>query len=491
MTRPPLPLARVASVLRAADLLTGVHGSEDVAVSGVAQDSRAVRLGDLFLAWQGMESDAHDYLADARAAGAVAAVVERFLPDVGLPQLVVRDGRRAGALAADLLAGSPWRELALVGVTGTNGKTTTALLVRSLLGEDGPAAALGTLGLVGPDGQVRAGTEGLTTPGPVQVSNWLRGLADEGVNVVAMEASSHALEQRRLDGVRFRVGVFTNLSQDHLDYHGDLVRYREAKLRLARLLTDDGTAVVNADDPAWEGIEAPRTLRFALDADADLSARDVQGDALGSRFMLHFHGAAVPVSLPLLGRFNVANALAAAGAALALGLSLEVVARRLEAVSQVPGRLEVVVREPFTVVIDFAHTPDALDNVLGTLRPLCGGRLLVLFGAGGDRDAGKRAPMARAVARYADLVWLTSDNPRTEDPEAILDDLEPGLEGVTFRRQADRRLAIHDAVAEARAGDLLVLTGKGHERYQVVGRERRLFDERVVVREALAAREVA
>jgi UDP-N-acetylmuramoyl-L-alanyl-D-glutamate--2,6-diaminopimelate ligase len=491
-----LTLAQVASVLRAADLLTAIHGAEDVAVSGVAQDSRQVHAGDLFLAWRGVDADGHDYVADATAAGAVAAVVEHELADVAVPQLVVRDGRAAGALVADHVLGSPWKHMDVVGITGTNGKTTTALLLRHLLAAAGPTAAIGTLGVVGPDGEVREGTEGLTTPGPVQLSTWLASLASEGVRALALEASSHALEQRRLDGLRFRVGVFTNLSQDHLDFHGDLARYRRAKLRLVSLLTDDGAAVVNAADRAWDDVRAPRLLRYgqsdlALTTTTDLRADDVRDDTTGSRFRMSYRDQAVTVALPLVGRFNVDNALAAAGAALALGRSLDEVGRRLENAPQVPGRLEVVVRDPFTVIIDFAHTADALANVLATLRPLAGHRLLVLFGAGGDRDRGKRRPMAEAVARHADEVWLTSDNPRTEDPDRILDDLEPGLEGRAFHREVDRRRAIHAAVAEARPGDLLLLAGKGHERYQVVGREKRPFDERVVVRQALAAREVA
>jgi UDP-N-acetylmuramoyl-L-alanyl-D-glutamate--2,6-diaminopimelate ligase len=490
-----LTLAHVASVLRAADLLTAVHGAEDVAVSGVAQDSRHVRAGDLFLAWRGVEADGHDFVAAAVAAGAVAAVVERELTDVRAPQLVVRNGRAAGALVADHVLGSPWKRMDVIGVTGTNGKTTTALLLRHLLAAAGPAAAIGTLGVVGPDGEIREGTEGLTTPGPVGLSTWLAALASEGVQTVALEASSHALEQRRLDGIRFRVGVFTNLSQDHLDYHGDLARYRQAKLRLTTLLTDDGTAVVNAADRAWDDLHAPRELRYGLaavtGAAADLHAEDVRDDANGSRFQLSYRGEAVAVVLPLVGRFNVDNALAAAGAALALGRSLTEVGRRLGSAPQVPGRLEVVARDPFTVIIDFAHTADALANVLATLRPLAERRLIVLFGAGGDRDRGKRRPMAEAVARHADEVWLTSDNPRTEDPERILDDLALGLEGRAFHRQVDRRRAVHEAVAEARVGDLLLLAGKGHERYQIVGRDKYPFDERVVVRQALAAREVA
>lgn len=495
MTGTVFTLAHVASVLRAADLLTAVHGAEDVAVSGVAQDSRHVRAGDLFLAWRGVEADGHDYVAAAVGAGAIAAVVERELTDVRVPQLVVRNGRAAGALVADYVLGSPWKRMDVIGVTGTNGKTTTALLLRHLLAAAGPAAAIGTLGVVGHDGEIREGTEGLTTPGPVGLSTWLDTLASEGVQTVALEASSHALEQRRLDGIRFRVGVFTNLTQDHLDYHGDLARYRQAKLRLTTLLTDDGTAVVNAADRAWDDLHAPRELRYGFAAvtgtAAELHAEDVRDDANGSRFRLSYRGEAVGVVLPLVGRFNVDNALAAAGAALALGRSLTEVARRLESAPQVPGRLEVVARDPFTVVIDFAHTADALANVLATLRPLAERRLIVLFGAGGDRDRGKRRPMAEAVARHADEVWLTSDNPRTEDPERILDDLAPGLGGRAFRRQVDRRRAIHEAVAEARVGDLLLLAGKGHERYQIVGGDKYPFDERVIVRQALAAREVA
>ncbi len=450
--------------------------------------------GDLFLAWRGVDADAHRFVPDAVAAGAVAAVVEHAVPEAGVPQLVVRDGRRAGAMVADLVAGSPWRELTLVGVTGTNGKTTTALLARHLAAGRQRVAALGTLGLVDESG-VRPGTEGLTTPGPVQLSAWLRELADEGVQVVVMEASSHALEQRRLDGCRFDVAVFTNLTQDHLDYHPDLASYRAAKLRLLDLLVPDGAVVVNLDDPAWSGLDSPHRWGFTLagiEAGPDvLRAEAIEEDVSETRFRIALGDARHDVSMPLIGRFNVQNAMAAVGVALALGVPLDEAARRLASAPQVPGRLELVASEPFAVIIDFAHTPDALDNVLRTLRPLARGRLLVLFGAGGDRDPGKRAPMARAVDAWADLAWLTSDNPRTEDPEAILDDLAAGLGRAPFHRDADRRRAIHAIVAEARPGDVVVLAGKGHERYQVVGREKRPFDERVVVREALAAREVA
>jgi UDP-N-acetylmuramoyl-L-alanyl-D-glutamate--2,6-diaminopimelate ligase len=457
-------------------------------VRGVAQDSRAVSPGDLFLAWRGVESDAHAFVPAAVAAGAVAVVVEQPVADVPVPQLVVRDGRLGAALAANRVLGDPSAELFLVAITGTNGKTTTALLTRHLLAGVGPASALGTLGLTGPDGEVRPGTEGLTSPGPVQLARWLRGLADEGVRSVTMEASSHALAQRRLDALRFDVAVFTNLTQDHLDFHGDLEHYFLAKARLVELLEAGGTLVLNRDDRSWDRISwGGRTLTFAVGQDADVRARHVRLGAGGSCFRLEAAGGSEDVELPLLGRFNVENALAATAAALVGGLSLGDVAARLADAPQVLGRLERVTTTPVPVLIDFAHTPDALTGVLATLRPLVSGRLIVVFGAGGDRDRGKRRPMAEAVARVADLALLTSDNPRTEDPQRILDDLEPGLQGVPYERIVDRRAAIARALEIAVPGDLVLLAGKGHERYQVIGTEKRPFDERVVVRELLGA----
>jgi UDP-N-acetylmuramoyl-L-alanyl-D-glutamate--2,6-diaminopimelate ligase len=453
---------------------------------GVSQDSRSVRPGDLFLAWKGTSVDAHEHVAAAAGAGAVAAVVERKV-EVAVPQLLVTDGRSAGAIAAQTVMGDPSRRLFLVGITGTNGKTTTAMLVRHLLSVRGKAAVVGTLGLVDDRG-VRPGTEGLTTPGPVQLAGWLRELADEGVASVAMEASSHALEQRRLDGVRFSAGVFTNLTQDHLDYHAHFAAYFAAKARLVSLVDAGGWLVVNRDDRAWDSLDvAGRRVRtFAVSADADVRAEDVRLDARGSRFTLVIGSERSPVELPLLGAYNVENALAAAAVASVAGMGAAQIARGLATVPQVAGRLESVLGEPFAVLIDFAHTPDALEGALGALRPLTRGRLIVLFGAGGDRDRTKRRPMAEAVARHADLVVLTSDNPRTEDPERILDDLAEGLAGIAYTRIADRRRAILHALSQARAGDTVVLAGKGHETYQVVGREKRPFDERVVVRECLA-----
>mgnify|MGYP001819344658 CR=1 FL=1 len=492
----PLTVRDLASVLRADGLLREVVGREDAAVLGVAQDSRRVSPGDVFLAWVGSTTDAHDFVPSAVEAGAVAVVVERPVPGIHVPQLVVVDGRRAAALVAERVFGSPGATLHCAAVTGTNGKTTTAWMLRHLLAVKGPSAALGTLGVIGADGKRAAGAA-LTTPGPVELAHTLARLRAAGVEWVTLEASSHALDQGRLAALAFDVAVYTNLSQDHLDYHGTLEAYRNAKLRLIDQVGPGGAVVVNAADPAWAGIRHPRLIRYAVadvgvDADeADLVASAVSVDAGGSAFTVSWGGNERQVRLPLPGGFNVENALAALGAALSVGVSLDTATARLGSVPQVPGRMEVVVREPFTVLIDFAHTPDALESLLSGVRELTDGTVRVLFGAGGDRDRTKRPPMAAAVARYADRIWLTSDNPRTEDPERILDDLAEGLGGVDHVRQADRVKAIHGVVGEARPGDVVVLAGKGHEVVQIVGAERRPLDERRVVAEAMRLRGAA
>lgn len=497
-----LSLARVAEVLRGAGLEVELRGEGDLAVSGVSQDSRTVARGDLFLAWKGTAHDAHDFLEEAASAGAAAAVVERFV-EAPLAQLRVDDGRRAAAVAAHLVLGGPSDRLLLAGVTGTNGKTTTVLLARHLLARRGPAGAVGTLGVVGPDGKVRPGTEGLTTPGPVEVSRHLAALADEGISSVALEASSHALEQRRLDGLRFHVAAFTNLTGDHLDYHGDLPAYLAAKARLLGLLRPGGGVVVNGNDPAWADLPrvdgplllvriAGREVREPRSAERlpDLVARDLELTGEGSGFRMERDGEEVDVFLPLLGRFNVENALVAVGTALLAGLSVSEAASALSGAPPAAGRLEVTVREPVPVILDFAHTPDALERVLETLRPLYPGRLIVVFGAGGDRDRTKRPKMGRVAARLADVALVTSDNPRTEDPDRIVDEILEGMgeaDGARHERIVDRREAIARALELARPGDAVLLAGKGHETYQVVGTERRPFDERQVVREILGS----
>jgi UDP-N-acetylmuramoyl-L-alanyl-D-glutamate--2,6-diaminopimelate ligase len=454
-----------------------------------------VQKGALFVAVRGSARDGHDFLEAASAAGAAAAIVE----DAGrttLPSIVVRDGRRAAAVAASAFYGEPAALMRLVGVTGTNGKTTTVGMLRHLLDEPAAhSASIGTLGtLVGSAGDAlgRSGSS-LTTPGPIELQRTLRALADAGVRVVAMEVSSHSLAQHRVDGIQFAAAVFTNLTRDHLDYHGTMEAYFAAKASLASHLARNGTAVVNADDRAWDALPpAPRRVTFGVaSARADVRAERVQYAAAGSTWRLVTPSGAADVRLPLIGDFNVANALAAGAAAHALGMTTAAIAARLDTQPQVPGRLEIVGERP-TVLRDYAHTPDALERALLALRPFTRGALIVMFGAGGDRDRGKRPLMAQVADRLADRVILTSDNPRTEDPERIIDEIAAGMKTRRYERIEDRRAAIEHAIAMADpALDVVLLAGKGHEDYQVRGTTKHPFDEKLIVREILAARRSA
>ncbi len=457
-------------------------------IGGVQQDSRVVEAGDLFVAWSGSAHDAHDYLPAAAAAGAAAAIVERPVAGAELPLVQVDNARLAAAVASGFVAGSPWRGLRTVGVTGTNGKTTTSLLLRGLLDEAAPAAAIGTMGVVGPGGRVVEGTEGLTTPGPVQIAARLADLARDGVRSVVLETSSHALDQFRLDGVRFDAMAFTNLTRDHLDYHGTFTSYLAAKSRLLKLGKEGATAVINADDPAWRELRpAGPALTYGLLPTADVRAEEPKLSAEGSRFELVAGGRRAPVHLPLPGGFNIQNALCAAACALVLGRSLEAIAARLGNATPVAGRLECIVRGAFDVFVDFAHTPDALEQILKTMKPLVAGRLIVVFGAGGDRDATKRPEMGAAVSRHADVAIVTSDNPRTEDPAAIMTQVAAGVSGCESVAIVDRREAIHTALDMAQPGDAVILAGKGHEAYQIIGTREHPFDERRIVLGHLAA----
>jgi UDP-N-acetylmuramoyl-L-alanyl-D-glutamate--2,6-diaminopimelate ligase len=495
-------VGRIVEALGESGLLVGTSGTLPAEIGDLVDDSRAVQTGGGFVAVRGRQQDGHAWLGAAEAAGAALAVVEDPARTT-LPAIVVRDGRRAAAVAAAAFHQWPARELTVVGVTGTNGKTTTVGLLRHLLDTpDAPAASIGTLGvLLGGAGAPFPGGAGLTTPGPVELQRVLRALADRGVRRVAMEVSSHALDQRRADGVRFAAAVFTNLTRDHLDYHGTMEAYRAAKLRLVGLLARDGVAVFNADDEAWrDPPPAPRTWRFGIAHPADVMARDVAFAADGARFLLVVPSGAAAVTLPLLGDFNVQNALGAAAAACALGVPLDTVAARLADAPQVPGRLERLRSTP-TVLRDYAHTPDALERALRAVRPFvgtggsgtaaAGGRLIVVFGCGGDRDAGKRPVMGRIAETLADVVILTSDNPRTEDPERILDDIEGGMARRDHLRIEDRRAAIDRALELAGPGDVVLLAGKGHETCQIRGTESLPFDERVIVAELAAARGLA
>ncbi len=471
-------------------LLVSWPAEVPAALTAVTTDSRRVEPGGLFAAYRGSASDGHAFLAAAAQAGAGLALVEHPVSDAPLPAAVVSDGRRAAATAAALFYGDPAGALELLAVTGTNGKTTTVHLMRHLFGGAGAGSAgsIGTLGAL--DGQGRPLPVGgnLTTPGPVELHAALAALRDAGVKTVAMEASSHSLDQERVAGLAFRAAVFTNLTRDHLDYHGTEAAYLAAKCKLDRYLAPGGYQIVNADDAAWRGLpERRERISFGIASVADVRAHDVEGTRDGMRFVLAARGRTARVALPLPGRFNVENALGAAAAAIALGREVGEVAAGLAAAPQVPGRMERLADTPCVVVRDFAHTPDALERALGTLRPLTKGRLVVVFGAGGDRDRGKRPLMGAIAARAADLAVLTSDNPRTEDPEQILDDIEAGMGATPHLRIVDRRAAIRRALSIARPDDLVLLAGKGHETYQVLGHDYVPFDEREIVAEAVAA----
>ena len=474
----------IKAALAERGLLVEVKGEVPEVVSGVADDSRKVESGSLFIAVKGWSSDGHDYLDAAAKRGAVAAVVEDASRSP-LPALVVRSGRLAAAVAAATAFGNPARELALLGVTGTNGKTTTTSIMRHLFDDGrGASASIGTLGvLVGSEGRALPGGSGLTTPGPVELQRILRELSDRGVRTVAMEVSSHSLDQRRIDGLEFDAVVFTNLTRDHLDYHGSMEKYLQAKALLLEYLKPDGTPVLNADASEWRALTPRRRpLTFGVRSAADVRAQDVRFSAEGSRWLLQTPAGAAEVDLPLIGDVNVENALAAAAAAHARGQSPQVSAERLRTVPQVAGRLEIIATHP-TILRDYAHTPDALERSLRTARAFTTGKLIVVFGCGGDRDRGKRPLMGKIAEQGADCVIVTSDNPRTENPDAIIDEIEAGMRAGKHERLTDRLAAIRRAVELAEDGDIVLLAGKGHETYQIRGTTSYPFDEREIVKE--------
>ena len=472
-----------------------------VRVRGLCLDSRDVQPGDLFAALPGYAVDGARFAAQAVAAGAVAVLAERPLPDLGVPVVVTPQPRRHLGLIAARFHGHPSREVAVTGVTGTNGKTTTTHLLAWLLQTSGrPCSLLGTV-----NNQVGAQTQvaSRTTPDALSLQAALAQTRTAGYRDLVMEVSSHALDQHRTAGVDFRCAVFTNLTRDHLDYHGSLEAYGDAKAKLFEGLAPDAAAVLNARDAFAAQLSQrtdARVLAYdwstrALPERAEVAAWVRRQGLEGTHVQLRLGGRTLPVNLPLIGDFNVENALGAAAAAYALGLSPEAIRAGLETHQGVPGRLERISRPGRrgpTVLVDYAHTPDALDRMLASLRPMVASRLLVVFGCGGDRDRGKRPQMGRAVARHADVTYLTSDNPRSEDPGAIMAEVMEGLPSLAqVHAIEDRAQAIREAVAAAGPGDLVVVAGKGHETGQIIGARTIPFDDRDVARQALVGRRAA
>jgi UDP-N-acetylmuramoyl-L-alanyl-D-glutamate--2,6-diaminopimelate ligase len=490
-----------------------VVGPLPAEVRGLTDDSRRVVGGGCFVAVRGLRVDGHRFIPQAVARGARAIVAE---PPDPLPEspggpreevgrILVPDTRSALPRLADAYFGHPSRDLTIVGVTGTNGKTTTSYLVEPLLRARG--LETGVIGTIQYVVRGRAREAGQTTPDALELQALLAEMVGASVGGVVMEVSSHALELQRVDGVAFDVAIFTNLTQDHLDFHGTMDRYARAKSRLFfELLGRDGkpgaTAVLNADDPvgaAWARELPGRVLTFGLGraaahpaASPSVLARRYESGLAGIRLLADTPVGPIELASPLIGEHNVMNLLGAVAAGIALGLGPAAIAAALGSVQSVPGRFErVEAGQDFLVVVDYAHTPDALRRVLETARLLTRDRLGVVFGAGGDRDRGKRPLMGRVAAELADRVWLTSDNPRSEDPGAIIDEIAAGVVPPPpggYTKNSDRREAIREALHWGQAGDTVVIAGKGHETYQLIAGKTLPFDDRLIAREFLTAR---
>jgi UDP-N-acetylmuramoyl-L-alanyl-D-glutamate--2,6-diaminopimelate ligase len=459
-----------------------VLGDGEVEITDLAYDSRKGGPGTLFFCVPGAKVDGHEFAPRVVEEGTSALVVERELTDLAVPQVVVGDSRAAMAPLAARFWGDPTAELRMVGVTGTNGKTTTAFLAREILkGANFPCGLLGTVK------QIVGGVEKevvRTTPEAIELQRTFRQMLEGGDEACAMEVSSHAMALHRADAIHFEVAIFTNLTQDHLDFHGDMEHYFLAKRKLFE--TGPGTAIVNVDDPYGQRLaEEFECVTFSAEgAEADYSARKVEFDASGATFSV----GEMRLRTGLPGHFNVANALGAFAAAEAMGVGAEIAAAGLARAARVPGRFEPIDEgQGFSVLVDYAHTPDSLENVLRAARRLTSGRLISVFGAGGDRDRDKRPKMGRAGAELSDLTVITSDNPRSEDPEAIVAEVAAGAEGPSeLEVVVDRREAIALALGRAGPGDTVVIAGKGHEQGQEFEGGRKVpFDDREVAREEL------
>jgi UDP-N-acetylmuramyl-tripeptide synthetase len=496
---PPLAVRSLPELFaRAGVCAIGGGDIPSATITSLTDDSRSVRSGACFVAIRGVGRDGHDFVPSALTSGAAAIVVERDGPTPqGVAVVHVADTRVALAkLAAAFYglrddAGSP---LCVVGVTGTNGKTTVAWLLRSILRAAGRSPAM--LGTVEYDLLGERRPAPLTTPGSIELCRHLATARSAGATHAVLEVSSHALDQHRCDGLAFAAGVFTNLTGDHLDYHKTMDAYLAAKRRLFEMLDPSAVAVVNVDDPMGKSLvkstRAPATTYGIESPTADVRASVRGMDRRGTHFVLHGRSMELPLHTPLIGRHNVLNALAAAATAEAIGVSAEAIRSGLEGVSGVPGRLQRAEPPgwPYSVFVDYAHTDDALANVLRTLRPLTTEELRCVFGCGGDRDRTKRPRMAATVGELADVAYVTSDNPRTEDPHAIIDEILRGFGPSVACRivvDVDRKRAIESALAEAEAGDTVLIAGKGHETYQLVGDSVLPFDDVEVARKWMDA----
>jgi UDP-N-acetylmuramoyl-L-alanyl-D-glutamate--2,6-diaminopimelate ligase len=450
----------------------------------VCADSRNLHQGDIFVAIKGTRTDGHDFIGQAAVTGARYIVSQKPVTVASAEVIQTDDTAQALGLLSQAYFDYPNSKLINLAVTGTNGKTTTTYLLRSIIINAGKKCAL--IGTVEIDfGGGEKPIEALmTTPNAFELASISDKMIKAGSEYLVMEASSHAIEQNRLAGINFKAAAFTNFTGDHLDYHKTMEAYLAAKLKLFEKLSPDATAIINIDDPVWEVVAAvtrANRLFYSLDRPTDLTADIISMDITGTVFDLNFQNQKVRIRTPLIGRHNISNHLTAAGLAIGAGFDLKTIADGLSKLNKVPGRLQKVpFSGDFTVLVDYAHTDDALKNVLSTLKPLCKGRLTVVFGCGGDRDKTKRPRMAQVVEQFADNIFITSDNPRTEKPAAIVEDILPGFSNPSVDNitvQQDRKLAIEAAIKNAKAGDIVLIAGKGHENYQIIGTEKLHFSD--------------
>lgn len=472
-----------------------VMPAENPEIESIEMDSRQVSTGSLFVCIGGFTVDGHDFAKQAAAAGAAAIIAERPL-EVDVPVVLVKDSARALAALADFFYGQPTQHLHLIGITGTNGKTTTSHIVNEILREHGRMTGLiGTI-------NIKIGDETFdvknTTPDALTLQKTFRRMLDKGVTAAVMEVSSHALHLGRVHGCEYDVAVFTNLTQDHLDYHKTMDEYKRAKgllfAQLGNSYQHDRVkyAVLNNDDEASKDYimsTQATVITYGIDIKSDISATDMEMTGAGTSFMLVTPFDSVKVTMKLAGRFNVYNVLAATAACLVSGVPLETIVRVIERTQGVSGRFELVdAGQDFAVIVDYSHTPDSLENALQTIRQFATGKVYCVVGCGGDRDRTKRPEMARIAVQYADYPIFTSDNPRTEDPLAILDEMATGVTGKQYEILPDRKEAITRAVSAAQQGDVVLIAGKGHETYQIIGTTVIDFDDRLVAKEAMKHR---
>jgi UDP-N-acetylmuramoyl-L-alanyl-D-glutamate--2,6-diaminopimelate ligase len=461
-------------------------GAGNLRVVSCSVDSRRCRPGDLFVALIGRGHDGHDFAADAVARGASALLVQRPLPGIKVPQCVVANTRKALGILCQALVGNPSRRVKVTGITGTNGKSTTTALLASVFRSAGHG--VGTLGTLGYSDGVETSPATLTTPCAPELATWLARIEANGCSHGVMEVSSHALALDRMAGVELDVACVTNVRRDHLDFHGSLTDYQRAKARIFEHLRPGGLVVLNADDPIaarfGDSLDRP-VLTIGLNNEADLTATLVERCRSEQTILIHAGSQTAAVRTRMIGNHHASNCLMATAVGLAQGIDLQTIAAGLEAVSTVPGRLDrIECGQPFGVFIDYAHTPDALVTVLDTLREVTEGRLICVFGAGGDRDRQKRPAMGRAVSNRADMAIVTNDNPRGEEPAAIARQILNGMDNPACQVEVelDRHQAIERALTLAETGDCVVIAGKGHENYQQVGSKRQPLDDREIAR---------